>query len=339
MIQRLSILDRAPVDDGTTGEEALLNTLKLAKVADKLGYERFWVTEHHNLPTVASASPAMLIGQITAATNRIRVGSGGVMLPNHSPLKVAEDFKLLEAFYPGRVDLGIGRASGSDGLTSLALRRSQQPYNADDLQALVHELIGYDANQQVKGDNQFSHIVAMPREVSLPPISLLGSSPYSAKLAATEGLNYSFAYHFNPIGAKEAITLYRNLYKKKHGKDAPSVILGLSVIGGENDDEVAVQKKVMSIKYLQNMGALQNVDFSNVENISIPAELQSVAQSYLSTLVIGTWDELKIKLDILSNELNVQELIITTSQRGFETRLKLYEKLAELYGINKSKGY
>ncbi|MFP7473721.1 LLM class flavin-dependent oxidoreductase [Niallia taxi] len=336
MIQRLSVLDMAPIDYGTTGKEALLNTLELARTADKIGYERFWVTEHHNLPVVAGASPEMLMGQIAAVTNRIRVGSGGVMLPNHSPLKVAENFKLLEAFYPGRIDLGIGRASGSDGLTSLALRRSQQPYSADDLQALLHELIGYDANQQARGENPFSHIIAMPEEVSLPPISLLGSSQYSAKLAATEALNYSFAYHFNPTGAKEAITLYRNLYRKYHGKEAPPVILGLSLIGGETDEEVAVQKKIMSVKYLQSIGALKNVDLSNIENITIPSQLQSTATSYLSTLIIGTWSELKKQLDTLSNELNVQELIISTTQRGFETRLKLYKKLAEFYKFNKT---
>ncbi|PGT75642.1 MULTISPECIES: LLM class flavin-dependent oxidoreductase [Bacillaceae] len=337
MIKRLSILDMAPVDYGTTGKEALLNTLHLAKQADKLGYERFWVTEHHNISTVASASPEMLIGQILAVTNRIRVGSGGVMLPNHSPLKVAENFKLLEAFYSGRIDLGIGRAPGSSSLSALALRRSKQPYNADDLQALLHELVGYDANQQIKKENPFSEIVAMPEEVPLPPIWLLGSSSYSAQLASAEALSYSFAYHFNPTGAKEAISLYRNLYRRNHGLDAPPVILGLSVISGETVEEVAVQKKVMSIKHLQNAGALRNVDLSNVESITIPPQLQLMSESYLSTLVIGTWDDLKKKLDALSSELNVEELIITTTQRGFDTRIKLYEKLAEFYGLNKSK--
>lgn len=257
------------------------------------------------------------------------------MLPNHSPLKVAENFKLLEAFYPGRIDLGIGRASGLDGLTSIALRRSQQPYNADNLQALLHELLEYDMNQEASGENPFGHIIAIPEDVSLPPITLLGSSVYSAKLAATEALNYSFAYHFNPSGAKEAIALYRNLYQKNHGKEAPPVILGLSLIGGETDEEVAIQKKAMSIKYLQSMGALKNIDWLNIENVIIPSHLQSTAKAYLSTLVIGTWSELKKQLDTLSNELNVQELIITTSQRGFETRVKLYTKLAEFYELNK----
>jgi luciferase family oxidoreductase group 1 len=144
-----SILDLAPVDYGTSAKEALLRVVDLAQKANRWGYTRYWVAEHHNMETVASASPALLIGQIAAHTSRLKVGSGGIMLPNHSPYKVAENFKLLEAFYPGRIDLGIGRAPGSDGQAALALRRSQRPHNADDLAALLAELNSISANRRI----------------------------------------------------------------------------------------------------------------------------------------------------------------------------------------------
>lgn len=333
MIKRLSILDMAPIDFDITGKQALENVIHLAKAADQLGYERYWVTEHHNIPTVASTSPEMLIGQIAVHTKRIRIGSGGVMLTNHSPLKIAEHFKLLEAFYPGRVDLGIGRAPGTDGLAALALRRSQQPYRADDLEALLHELQSYDG-QKVMNDNPFTHIKAMPIDVSLPPILILGSSMYSAHLAAKEGLQYSFAYHFNPNGAKEAISTYRQQYREIHGQEAPPVILGVSVMSGESEGEVLYQKKLLTLKHLQNIGVLQKVDWSKAEETSISSQMQSLADPYLATLVMGTHYKLKEKLDVLANELQVEELMLTSTQRGFDTRLKMYEKLADLYQLD-----
>lgn len=335
MLQRISVLDMAPVDFGTSSKQALLNSLELACKVDELGYNRFWVTEHHNLPSVASASPELLMGQIAAKTNQIRIGSGGVMLPNHSPLKVAENFKLLETFYPERIDLGIGRAPGTDRQTALALRRSMDALNADDLQELLRELRGYDDSSKSVLTNQDSKIIAMPVDVSLPPIWILGSSLYSAQLAAIEATSYSFAYHFNPTGAKDAIALYRKLYLSHHGESAPDVLVGVSVIGGETDSEVEYQKKIISIKYLQSVGYMKDVDLRKIDEINLSNMHLQAAQSFLSTQIIGTWNELKQKLDDLAEMLEVQELLVSTSQEGFETRIQLYEKLAEIYQLKK----
>ncbi|KGA80677.1 hypothetical protein KQ41_17690 [Lysinibacillus fusiformis] len=331
MLPRLSILDMAPVDLNTSPKQALLNSVTLARKADELGYERFWVTEHHNMSSVASTSPEILIGQIAAHTERIRVGSGGVMLPNHSPLKVVENFKLLETFYPDRIDLGVGRAPGTDHQTALALRRSMNALNADDLQALLHELRGYDDVSEVTSNGSFAKIIAVPQDVSLPPIWILGSSPYSAQLAAVEAANYSFAFHFNPVGAKENIALYRKLYQAHHGVSAPDVTVGVSVIGGETEDEVAYQKNMISFKFLQSIGYFKGLDPLKAHDIQLSDTHQQAAQSFLSTQVIGTWGELKQKLDVLADTLDVQEFLISTGQEGFDTRLQLYEKLAEFY--------
>lgn len=335
MIKRISILDMAPVHMGSDGRTALLNAIDLAKRADDLGYERYWVTEHHNIDSVASAAPEVLIGQLAANTKRIRVGSGGVMLPNHSPLKVAENFKLLETFYPGRIDLGVGRAPGTDGLTSLAIRRSQEPLHANDFHELLQELKAYDANAKFADNHPFVDIIAMPKEVELPPLWILGSSAYSAQLAAKEAMSYAYAYHFNPSGAKEAIHMYRYLHKDLHGEEATKgkVILGVSVIGGETEKDLEYIKKKVGIRYLKGLGFFKDVKNEQLNHLQIPAELQYMVQSYLSTQIMGTWNELKMKLDTLAEEMMVEELMITAVQDGFPSRLRLYEKLAELYHL------
>src|ERR1700733_12830663 len=192
---QVSILDLSPVTTGSSGAAALKNSIDLAKLADRLGFARYWVAEHHNLPSVASTAPEIMIGQIAAATGRIRVGSGGVMLPNHAPLTVAERFKTLEALFPGRIDLGIGRAPGTDQITSIALRRRQDIRDDDDFLERFQELLLFEQGSFPEG-HPFRQIRAMPADVPLPPIFLLGSSGYSAQLAAAIGAGFSFAHPF-----------------------------------------------------------------------------------------------------------------------------------------------
>src|SRR6187397_1343367 len=182
----LSILDLSPVSAGSTAAQALRNSLDLARLADDLGFARYWVAEHHNLPAIASAAPEIMIGQVAAATERIRVGSGGVMLPNHAPLMVAERFKVLEALFPGRIDLGLGRAPGTDPVTSYALRRRQDPREGDEFLERFQELILLERGGFPDG-HPFHTLRAVPADVALPPIWLLGSSGYSAELAAAIG--------------------------------------------------------------------------------------------------------------------------------------------------------
>src|SRR5450432_3037629 len=200
----LSILDLSPVSAGSTGAQALRNSLDLAVLADGLGFARYWVAEHHNLPAIASSAPDIMIGQIAAITKNMRVGSGGVMLPNHAPLMVAERFKVLEALFPGRIDLGLGRAPGTDPVTSYALRRRQDISADDDFLERFQELMLLES-RAFPENHPFRNVHAMPADVPLPPIWLLGSSGYSAELAAAVGSGYSFAHHFASHDAVSAM--------------------------------------------------------------------------------------------------------------------------------------
>src|SRR3979409_697278 len=220
----LSILDLSPVSAGSSGAVALRNSLDLARLADDLGFTRYWVAEHHNLPSIASSAPDIMIGQIAAITARIRVGSGGVMLPNHAPLMVAERFKVLEALFPGRIDLGLGRAPGTDPVTSYALRRRQDAGADDDFLERFQELLLFESNGFPEGP-PFRSGRAMPQDVALPPIWLLGSSGYSAQLAAMVGAGYSFAHHFADHDPVEAMLSYRDQFKPSAARSTPYAIL------------------------------------------------------------------------------------------------------------------
>src|SRR5258706_5077693 len=202
----LSVLDLSPVDAGSSSGQALQNTIKLAQLADRLGYTRYWLAEHHNTSMLASSTPEIMIGHVAQATERIRVGSGGVMLPNHSPLKVAETFRILEALHPGRIDLGIGRAPGTDPRTALALRRSREALGADDIPEQLSELLAFSGEGEgFPGDHPFRSVKATPTDVTLPPIWLLGSSDYSAQAAAEGGVGFDFADQINPRFAVPAM--------------------------------------------------------------------------------------------------------------------------------------
>src|SRR5579872_5925176 len=208
----LSILDLSPVSAGIPAAQALHNTLDLARLADTLGYVRYWVAEHHNLPAIASSAPDIMIGQIAAITRNMRIGSGGVMLPNHAPLMVAERFKVLEALFPGRIDLGLGRAPGTDPATSYALRRRQGIGEDDDFLERFQELMLLETRGFHAG-HPFHNVHAMPVDVPLPPIYLLGSSNYSAQLAGQIGAAFAFAHHFATFPAEEAMRLYRETFR------------------------------------------------------------------------------------------------------------------------------
>src|SRR5580704_18015942 len=232
----LSILDLSVVTTGTKPAAALRNSIDLARHADALGYLRYWLAEHHNLASVASPAPELMIGQIAAVTSRIRVGSGGVMLPNHAPLMVAERFKVLEAMFPGRIDLGIGRAPGTDPVTSYALRARQDVRAEDDFLERFQELMlgesgGFPAN------HPFRNVRAMPADVALPPIWLLGSSDYSAELAAVVGAGFAFAHYFASYDAVAALVSYRARFRPSQWRTQPGAILAVAVVCADSDAE------------------------------------------------------------------------------------------------------
>src|ERR1700721_1996866 len=232
----LSILDLSVVTTGTKPAAALRNSIDLARHADALGYVRYWLAEHHNLASVASPAPDLMIGQIAAVTSRIRVGSGGVMLPNHAPLVIAERFKMLEALFPGRIDLGLGRAPGTDGPTAYALRSRLDRREGDDFLERLHELTLWETRDFPPG-HPYNNVVAMPDDTPLPPIWLLGSSAYSAELAAQVGMGYAFAHLFPSFGAIAAMTNYRDRFKQTGWREAPYAILAVAVVAAETDAE------------------------------------------------------------------------------------------------------
>ncbi|MCY1604513.1 MsnO8 family LLM class oxidoreductase [Staphylococcus pettenkoferi] len=240
----LSVLDLVPVDGNEHDRSALNHTLELAKSVDELGYRRYWIAEHHNLPTVASAATETIMNRILSVTSHLRVGSGGIMIPNHSLLRIAESFKTMEAFYPNRVDLGIGRAPGTDGLTAFALRRSTQPYKANDLDAQLMELFNYDSYHNEVINNELSQIRAIPQSVPLPPVYVLGSSVESARLASQKELSYVYAYQFNQNDVKKAVKAY---HQETQGQQHQNMIVSVSVIGGQTEEEVQYLKKQLCL--------------------------------------------------------------------------------------------
>jgi luciferase family oxidoreductase group 1 len=232
----LSVLDLSPITTATPGSAALRNSLDLAQLADRLGYARYWLAEHHNLASIASSAPEVMIGQVAAITSRIRVGSGGIMLVNHAPLMVAERFKVLEALFPGRIDLGLGRAPGTDPVTSYALRRRQDAREGDDFLERFQELMLLERGG-FPPEHPFRNVQAIPADVALPPVWLLGSSGYSAELAAAVGMGFAFAHHFSDYDAASAMQSYRAHFKPSAALPEPRAILAVAAIAADSEAE------------------------------------------------------------------------------------------------------
>jgi luciferase family oxidoreductase group 1 len=246
----VSFLDLAPIGAGASATEALRDSLELARLADRLGYHRYWFAEHHNMPGLASAAPEIMIAHVAAATRHLRVGSGGVMLPNHAPLRIAETFRLLEALHPGRIDLGLGRAPGTDTVTAFAMRRSPEAMTGDDYPELLAELLAFD-DGAFPADHPFRTIRPIPVDVALPPIWLLGSSGFSARLAAEAGLGFAFAAHINRAGAVPALRDYRERFVPSARYPEPRAILTVSVTVGETPEHARELSKVNDLLILR----------------------------------------------------------------------------------------
>src|SRR5579862_2577650 len=330
----LSVLDLSPITSGHTGAEALRNTLDLARLADSLGYKRYWVAEHHNLPAIASSAPEIMIGQICAATSRIRVGSGGVMLPNHAPLMVAERFKVLEALYPGRIDLGLGRAPGTDPVTSYALRARQDPRQGDDFLERFQELLLFERGGFPEG-HPFRNVRAVPVDVALPPIWLLGSSDYSAQLAAAVGMGYSFAHHFADYDAASAMLSYREHFKPSATLAAPYAILGTAVIAADTDTEAERIAASAELHYVRRAKG-EYLPLASPEEAQAypytPIDRERMARQR-TRLVIGGIARVKGRLHALIEATRADELMITTMVYDHAARRRSYELLAEAFAL------
>ncbi len=331
----LSVLDLSPVIVGGSGPSSLKNTLDLARLADQLGYTRYWVAEHHNLPSIASSAPEIMIGQIAAVTQNIRIGSGGVMLPNHAPLMVAERFKILEALFPGRIDLGIGRAPGTDPVTSIALRRRQQVNDNDEFLERFQELLLFAQDGFPEG-HPFRQVHAMPSDVPLPPIYLLGSSDYSAEVAAAIGAGFAFAHHFASHDAVAAMTSYRAHFKPSPALSAPHAILATAVIAANTDAEAERLASTVDLNYVRR---------SKGEYLPLASPEEAAAYPYTpmdrerikhnrARLFVGAPATVRTRLDPLIATAQADELMITTMIYDHAARRHSYELLAAAYGLS-----
>jgi luciferase family oxidoreductase group 1 len=328
MTLALSALDLVPVSNGMSSGQAVAHSLALVRELDRLGYRRVWYAEHHNMPAIASTTPASLIALAAQRTERIRVGSGGVMLPNHPPLAVAESFKLLESIYPGRIDLGIGRAPGTDQVTALALRRSREALLADDFPEQLAELMDFGAGLQRA--HPFVGVTAYPDDVALPPIWLLGSSDFSSALAAKLGLGFGFAAHFSPDRPDRPMLAYRREFKASEYLSAPHAILAVSVICAETTAEAERLASSMQLVWLRLRSGRPSKIPSPEEALSYPYSTQeaAVAQGYRQLQIVGTPDTVRERLEALAARTQADEVMVTTVTHDPAARLRSYQLLA-----------
>ncbi|MFY1699349.1 MULTISPECIES: LLM class flavin-dependent oxidoreductase [unclassified Solwaraspora] len=323
----LSVLDLAPVAAGGTAGEALRHTTELARRVEQLGYRRFWVAEHHNMPAIASAAPPVLLAHLAAATSTIRVGSGGVMLPNHPPLVVAEQFGTLEALHPGRVDLGIGRAPGTDQATALALRRTMAGLNAEAFPQELAALIGY-----FRGDP--GPITATPGAGQMPAIWLLGSSGFSAQLAGTLGLPFSFAHHFSPANTLAALALYRQHFRPSQWLDRPYAMVAVNVVCADTDEQAEWLSGPAGLSFLRLRSGRPEPLASPAEAAAYPYtehEREFVRQRR-DGQAIGSPDTVARALTELRGRTGADELMLTTLVYDIADRVRSFELVMAAVG-------
>jgi luciferase family oxidoreductase group 1 len=328
----LSVLDLSPVCAGSTAAQALRNTLDLARLADNLGFVRYWVAEHHNMPLIASSAPDIMIGQIAAATRNMRVGSGGIMLPNHAPLMVAERFKVLEALFPGRIDLGLGRAPGTDQATSYALRRRQGISEEDDFLDRFSELMALE-NRNFPAGHPYNNVRAMPDGVPLPPIYLLGSSDYSAQLAGQIGAAFAFAHHFATFPADEAMRLYRDSFRPSASHAKPYAIIGTHAVLADTDAEAERLAATVDLNVVRRAKG-EMLPLSSPEDALAfdytPIDRARIAQNR-TKLSVGSPKTVKARFDALIAETQADEVMVTTMIYDHAARKHSYELLAKLF--------
>jgi luciferase family oxidoreductase group 1 len=328
----LSVLDLAPVVEGQSHAEALQATLELARQVESLGYARFWVAEHHNMPGIASSSPPVLIGAVAAATRRIRVGSGGVMLPNHPPLVVAEQFGTLSALHDGRIDLGLGRAPGTDQTTARALRRSADALSADDFPEQLGELVGFFRGGWPEG-HPYRSIVAVPGLGDAPPIWLLGSSGYSAQVAGLLGLPFAFAHHFMAQNTLAALDLYRRSFRPGDALQEPYAMVAVQTVAAETDEEA---------RALALPGALSFIALRRGTPRKLPTVAQAAAHPWTpderafaaerhSGQAIGSRETVRQALAELLERTGADELMLTTQVPDPAARLRSMQMVRELF--------
>ncbi|PRY35254.1 LLM class flavin-dependent oxidoreductase [Umezawaea tangerina] len=322
----LSVLDLAVIGSGSDATAALRNTTELAQRVEHLGYQRFWLAEHHGMPGVASSSPAVLIGHVASATSTLRVGSGGVMLPNHAPLVVAEQFGTLTALHPGRIDLGIGRAPGTDQKTARALRRSSGVMSAEDFPQQLTELMGY-----FEGTEDIS---AVPAPGNRPPVWLLGSSGYSAQVAGILGLPFAFAHHFSAENTLPALALYRQNFKPSAVLSEPYAMICAAVMAADTMEHARWISGPAALSFLRLRSGNPGLFPTPEEAAEYPySDLERMfIEDRASSMVIGDPETVDAGLAKLLDDTRADELMITTMVHSNADRIRSYELISELAG-------
>jgi luciferase family oxidoreductase group 1 len=317
----LSVLDLSPIVEGGTAADALANTLSLAQHAERLGYHRYWLAEHHNMRGIASAATAVVIGHVAGGTSRIRVGAGGIMLPNHAPLMVAEQFGTLEALYPGRIDLGLGRAPGTDGITAHALRRTLH----SDPNKFPQDVI--ELREYLKDASPDQKVTAVPGHGSHVPLYILGSGLFGAQLAAILGLPFAFASHFAPQAMMQAIDIYRREFDPSEQLQAPHVILGYNICAADTEAEARFHRT-------SSLQAFLNLRFGNPGKLPQPVEgfeeqlspqQQQVLAQVSSASAVGTAEQVHDQVRAFIEQTGADELIVVGQIYDHAARLKSYE--------------
>ncbi len=321
---KLSVLDLAPITQGGSVATTLRNTVDLAQRVEALGYRRMWLAEHHGMPGIASAATAVLIGHVAGATSTLRVGAGGIMLPNHAPLMVAEQFGTLEALYPGRIDLGLGRAPGSDGPTARALRRTMHS-NPDAFPDDVRELLSY-----FEGT---APIPAIPGRGANVPLWILGSSLFGAQTAAALGLPYAFASHFAPAQMMDAIGVYRATFRPSKQLAEPYVMLGFNVIAADTDEEAQLLATSLEQAFVNlRLGRPSTLPPPDPAfHARLPAQARAALRSVLSASAIGSPSTVREAIRAFAKKTGADELIVSSMLYDHGARLRSFELLAELW--------
>lgn len=328
MTLKLSVLDQSPVINGHSPAEALRRTVELARETDAMGFQRYWLAEHHSTRALADPCPEILLTAVASATTRIRVGTGGVLLPYYSPLKVAEVFRMLEALFPGRVDLGIGRAPGSDGLTARALSGGAF-YDFDQFPAHVQETVSF-LDDALPPDHPYARVKAMPSGEGAPEVWLLGSSDYSATLAAYLGLRFSFAHFINAFGGEEVTKAYRNGFRPSRRERTARSMVAVFAICGATDREAERLASSIDLRRLQMARGLDEPVATMEEALArtYTAEEEAIIHRERPRAIIGTADRVLDRIREVALAFDADEVMVLTITGDYASRLKSYERLA-----------
>jgi len=326
---KLSVLDQSPIRKGVTAEQAVRETVELAKYTEQLGYTRFWISEHHNTGALAGSTPEVLLAYLGSQTKTIRIGSGGIMMPNHSTLKVAENFRMLEALFPGRVDLGMGRAPGTDRLTASVLNPSNQ-FSEQEFINQLYDLINYFHDRGEPGTAQ-SKIKAIPQVKTVPDMWLLSSSGESGLFAAHFGMGLSFAHFINPNGGPQAVAAYRERFKPSEDQAEPAASVAIFVYCSEDEEKIRRHQALMDYRFNQfEQGkGIVPVGYDDIKDFTYTDyELERIRHNR-KRVITGTPTEMKQKLTQLADDYQVDEIIAVTITEDFDDRLESYRLLAE----------